>query len=74
MSIWILWVIAVLLFLLPVVWGYRRWGAPRPYYIRRRGPQGETRVGAEPGWGAWADLLWIFIVVLVAWFLFALLR
>jgi hypothetical protein len=74
MMIWTIWVITLLLFLLPVIWGYRRWGAPRPYYIRRRGIHSETRVRTEPGWGAWADLLWVFTLVLIAWFLFALLR
>ncbi|HEX5368909.1 MAG TPA: hypothetical protein VFY10_05790 [Dehalococcoidia bacterium] len=56
------------LFLLPLGygWGYRRWGPPRPYYMRRS----QT---AAYGWSWLADLVWVVFLVLLIWFLIAVL-
>ena len=70
------WLFLILLFFLPLGygWGYRGWGPPYPsYYHRRRRPAeayGDTAV-ADDGWGILADVLWIVLTVWLAWFVLA---
>ena len=66
---WLFWLLFLLLFLVvPLGYGggYRGWGAPRPYYYRRR---------ASADYYAWswlADLVWLAFLVLIVWLLIAL--
>ncbi|MCK9486319.1 MAG: hypothetical protein M0R73_06410 [Dehalococcoidia bacterium] len=71
-----------LLFVLPLLWLVPRWGAPYPsVYRRRRGSRdGRTDVSdldmrmdvaqeqrSEGRWRYWADILWLVLLVMVAW-------
>lgn len=77
---WFWWwlVFLVLLFALPVTygWGYRRWGPPYPSWWAarraRRRPVGAAAPAPEPvGWGALADLMWLVLLVALVWFVVA---
>lgn len=74
---WIVWIALLFFIILIPFWGYPRWGAPRPYFMRtRRRPvsreeQREEEWYAEnyqDGWGCWADVLWIAFIALAIWF------
>jgi hypothetical protein len=61
--IWIIWLVLLfLLLVVPLGWGYPRYGVPRPYYRRSTIAQ-ENAVG----WGIWASVLWLILAVLIIW-------
>lgn len=75
-SWWLLWIVGMFLFVVPMLgygWGYRGWGPPYPRYIQRRRAQQAALMNASGpfdhhAWGRGGDLVWtVFVVgVLVA--------
>jgi hypothetical protein len=72
------WLAMMLVFLLPVAygWGYRGWGVPYPSYVQRRRMQSAASAGPatfdHTAWGRGGDFIWglmlfdiVFIVALL---------
>lgn len=72
--LWLLFVFVLLMLPLGYGWAYRGWGPPYPGYFRRRRAPADP-VGYEPvdSWGLAGDLLWVALIVAVAWFVIAVL-
>jgi len=79
MYMWWFWAAMMLVFFLPVGygWGYRGWGAPYPSYVQRRRMQYAVRAGGSQSfdhqaWGRGGDILWgvmmVDVVMIVALF------
>ena len=71
---WILLVAYMVLFMVPVGygWGYRGWGAPYPRYIqRRRGARAAAANNASTfnhhAWGLRGDFVWLMLAVALFW-------
>jgi hypothetical protein len=72
---WFLWLGFMLLILLPPLgygWGYRGWGAPYPSYVQRRRGERARAAGTSStfdhrSWGLGGDIMWIALLVWVAW-------
>jgi hypothetical protein len=74
---WWFWMALMLVFLLPVCygWGYRGWGAPYPRYVqRRRMRSAGTSTFDHLAWGRGGDFVWglmlfdvVFVMALFWW-------
>ena len=80
MYMWWFWLAMMLIFFMPVGygWGYRGWGAPYPSYVQRRRMQLATSNGSvgafnHQAWGRTGDFIWglmifdVIFFVLVFW-------
>ena len=81
MYVWWFWLAMMLIFALPVGygWGYRGWGAPYPSYVQRRRVQwaesnGTAAAFNHRAWGRGGDLIWglmlfeiVFVLALFWW-------
>ena len=81
MYLWWFWLIIMLIFFVPIGygWGYRGWGPPYPRFIQRRRMQRSTAGDASAGyhyqaWGIGGDLVWgvlllwaVVIAILFLW-------
>jgi hypothetical protein len=67
LGIWVALVVVVFFFAV----GFRWWGAPRPYYWRRRH---EHAPDTTVRWGWWADIAWLAFFALIALVIVAYIR
>lgn len=74
---WLLWVVWMLLFLIPMVYGwfYRGWGPPYPRFVQRRRAQravGDVGDFNHLAWGWGGDLIWLALLIWMIWVVWAL--
>jgi hypothetical protein len=70
MYMWWFWAAMMLVFLLPVGygWGYRGWGVPYPSYVQRRRMESAPKAGTSgaidhTAWGLGGDVIWGIMLV-----------